>query len=150
MNRLRTNVVLTSLQLAGAGFFYRPDADHPDNTACFHCGSQIDGWEKDDDPAEEHLTLSSDCAWAIVMGVALRSNNPSNMEDSTEDRLFEARKATFKSDWPHEKKRGWTCKTDKMAAAGLHYTPTSESDDGVSCAYCKLAMDGWEPKDCPL
>jgi Inhibitor of Apoptosis domain len=72
------------------------------------------------------------------------------MEDPTDDRLFEARKATFGSRWPHENKRGWVCKTEKMAAAGWHFAPTAECEDLVSCAYCNLSLDGWEPKDSPL
>ena len=41
-----------------------------------------------------------------------------DMEDPTAERLEEARKATFAIGWPHESKRGWTCKTEKMVMAG--------------------------------
>ena len=58
--------------------------------------------------------------------------------------------ATFMDLWPHESKRGWVCKTAAMVSAGWHFAPTLESDDFVSCAYCKLSLDGWEPKDNPF
>ena len=72
------------------------------------------------------------------------------MEDPTQTRLSEARLATFMDLWPHESKRGWHCKTAAMVAAGWHFAPTPESDDFVSCAYCRLSLDGWEPKDNPF
>jgi len=37
-----------------------------------------------------------------------------------------------------------------MVDAGWKYTPTPEYDDMAMCAYCALALDGWEPKDQPL
>ncbi len=37
-----------------------------------------------------------------------------------------------------------------MVDAGWYYCPTAESDDFVTCAYCNLSLDGWEPKDNPL
>ena len=58
--------------------------------------------------------------------------------------------ATFMDLWPHDSKRGWVCKTAAMVSAGWHFAPTLESDDFVSCTYCKLSLDGWEPKDKPF
>ncbi len=40
--------------------------------------------------------------------------------------------------------------TVQMVDAGWYYCPTLESDDFVSCPYCSLCLDGWEPKDKPL
>lgn len=37
-----------------------------------------------------------------------------------------------------------------MVDAGWKYTPTPEYDDMATCAYCDLALDGWEPSDKPL
>ena len=82
------------------------------------------------------------------------------------EKMSEARKMTFGSRWPHESKRGWICKTQKvelkvppgkplltltlqMVDAGWYYCPTEESDDFVKCPYCNLSLDGWEPKDNP-
>ena len=82
-----------------------------------------------------------------MKNIAQDDIDPANMEDPTHSRLSEARKATFMARWPHEDKRGWLCKTSAMVNAGWHFAPTPESDDFVSCAYCKLSLDGWEPKD---
>lgn len=98
----------------------------------------------------EHLKLSSDCGWAILENSGQEAADISTMENPTNERLSEARRATFGSNWPHEHKRGWVCKTEKMVAAGWHFAPTPEFDDFVSCAYCNLSLDGWEPKDSPL
>lgn len=98
----------------------------------------------------EHLKLSSNCGWAIIKNIGQARDDVSTVEDPTDKRLLEARTSTFGSSWPHEHKRGWVCKAEKMAAAGWHFAPTPESEDFVSCAYCNLSLDGWEPKDSPL
>lgn len=138
-------------ELAKAGFYYKPSSESNDNTICFMCGRFLDGWEPDDDPIQEHLKHSSDCAWAILMDAAQNVRlDINNMDDPTGEHHADARRATFGIGWPHESKRGWTCKTEKMVEAGWYYAPTPESDDFVSCTYCKLSLDGWEPKDNPF
>ncbi len=62
------------------------------------------------------------------------------MEDPTCDRLRSARRATFRDLWPHDGKRGWQCKTDALVDSGFFFAPTPESEDFVSCAYCKLDL----------
>ena len=136
--------------LALAGFYYKPSIEAPDNTVCYMCERQLDGWEEDDDPIEEHLKHSDNCGWAVLMSLAKGTHDSISMEDPTQGRIAEARTATFEAGWPHEAKRGWLCKTEKMVQAGWHFAPTPDSDDFVSCAYCKLSLDGWEPKDNPL
>lgn len=37
-----------------------------------------------------------------------------------------------------------------MVEGGWYFCPTDESNDLASCVYCKLSLDGWEPKDDPL
>jgi hypothetical protein len=37
-----------------------------------------------------------------------------------------------------------------MVEGGWYFCPTEESNDLASCVYCKLSLDGWEPKDDPL
>ncbi|WEW54897.1 hypothetical protein PRK78_000324 [Emydomyces testavorans] len=37
-----------------------------------------------------------------------------------------------------------------MVEAGWYFCPNEESDDFVSCAYCNLSLDGWEPQDDPF
>jgi len=113
------------------------------------CRRDLDGWEVEDVPLEEHLKHSPECGWAIVMDLGRDGFDPTTMEDPTQTRLSEARRATFGDLWPHENKRGWLCKSSALSNAGWHYCPTPESDDFVSCSYCKLSLDGWEPKDNP-
>lgn len=36
-------------------------------------------------------------------------------EDPMSEKMVEARRATFKDTWPHEGKRGWKCKVQKVS-----------------------------------
>lgn len=49
-----------------------------------------------------------------MMDIVRRSSNPAEIEDPTSARIVEARRATFSSMWPHDGKRGWLCKTEKV------------------------------------
>ncbi|EOD53158.1 putative chromosome segregation protein [Neofusicoccum parvum UCRNP2] len=134
--------------LARAGFYYSPSANHPDNVVCFMCDRKLDGWEPEDVPALEHLSHAPDCAWAINVCLSLR--DPDENEDPMSEKMVAARTATFAGSWPHEKKKSWKCKTKKMVEAGWCYDPSPDYDDGASCFYCMLSLDGWEPKDNPM
>lgn len=137
---------LSPQALAEAGFYHAPKRDLDDNVKCFLCAKNIDGWEEGDDALLEHLKHSSDCGWAIVS--ALQAGHEElRTEDPMGERMMEARMATFGDLWPHDSKRGWVSKSKQMAAAGWKYTPTEESEDLATCAYCALGLDGWEPKD---
>ncbi|KAI1177894.1 hypothetical protein F4777DRAFT_586925 [Nemania sp. FL0916] len=135
--------------LARAGFYFAPTPQYPDNTACFLCGKNVEGWEDDDNPFEEHLRHSPHCGWAIVTGIETGLGDYA-LDDPAGSQMIEARKATFGGRWPHEGKRGWKCKTKQLVDAGWKYTPTMDSDDMATCTYCQLALDGWEPKDNPM
>ncbi|KAF1992065.1 hypothetical protein K402DRAFT_450191 [Aulographum hederae CBS 113979] len=135
-------------ELAKAGFFFKPGTRSPDNVQCFVCKRQLDGWEAGDDPALEHLSHGPDCGWAV--NICLGRVPEQADEDPMSDRYIDARKATFMGSWPHEHRKGWKCKEKKMVEAGWCYEPTPENDDGVTCFYCNLSLDGWEPKDNPL
>src|ERR1700761_1000663 len=37
-----------------------------------------------------------------------------------------------------------------MVEAGWVYDPSPDNEDGVSCPYCGLSLDGWERKDDPM
>ncbi|KAJ5285180.1 hypothetical protein N7524_000486 [Penicillium chrysogenum] len=137
-------------ELAHAGFYYKPYETNPDNTTCFECHRALDGWEEDDNPITEHLKHAPDCGWAIMMDLQQNSSNPASIEDPTGDRITQARLATFGTAWPHDGKKGWVCQSDKMVEAGWYFCPTDESNDLASCVYCKLSLDGWEPKDNPF
>ncbi|KAJ5430732.1 hypothetical protein N7491_007748 [Penicillium cf. griseofulvum] len=137
-------------ELAHAGFYYKPYETNPDNTTCFECHRALDGWEEDDNPVTEHLKHAPDCGWAIMMDLQQNSSNPATIEDPTGDRITQARLATFGTAWPHDGKKGWVCQSEKMVEGGWYFCPTDESNDLASCVYCKLSLDGWEPKDDPL
>ncbi|KAI1617215.1 baculoviral IAP repeat-containing 2/3/4 [Exophiala viscosa] len=141
----------TPEELARAGFYYKPSKESNDNTECYLCQRSLNGWEPDDDPVQEHLKHASDCGWVILMdAVQNGSIDVDAMEDPTGQHFAQARTDTFSIGWPHEGKRGWTCKIRNMVEAGWYYAPTPDSEDYVSCAHCKLSLDGWEPKDNPF
>ncbi|PYH92677.1 hypothetical protein BO71DRAFT_18794 [Aspergillus ellipticus CBS 707.79] len=137
-------------ELAHAGFFYNPYATNPDNTTCFLCQRALDGWEEDDNPITEHLKHTKDCGWAIMMDIQQHSSNPAEIEDPTGEWIAQARQATFGESWPHDGKRGWVCQSEKMVEGGWYFCPNEESNDLATCPYCKLSLDGWEPKDDPF
>lgn len=103
------------MQLAKAGFFYKPTSTNPDNATCYLCLCNLDGWEEDDDPVAEHLKHSPACGWALTTSIeqAVESGERS-LEDPMSKRLLEARAMTFGTTWPHESKRGWVCKSQKV------------------------------------
>ncbi|KAL9578459.1 MAG: hypothetical protein Q9203_007090 [Teloschistes exilis] len=139
----------TLTQLAKAGFFFSPGPATPDNTICFCCHASLHGWEEDDNAIEQHSQLSPYCAWNIITRIEQNIEHGSiPQEDPMDETLLEARRTTF-ANWPHEDKKGWICKTQKMIESGWYYCPTKEGDDLTRCCYCSLALDGWEPKDDP-
>ncbi|KAF2149232.1 hypothetical protein K461DRAFT_296714 [Myriangium duriaei CBS 260.36] len=135
----------TPAELAFAGFYYNPSPKAEDNVVCFHCHVKLDGWEIDDIPIREHLAHSPDCAWAVSTSVTLGNED----RDPLSEKLLAARLATFGTSWPYEKKRGWKCKSKKLAEAGWCMDPSMAGEDGTTCFYCNLSLDGWEPKDDP-
>lgn len=101
--------------MAEAGLIFRPTASAPDNATCFLCQVNLDGWELDDDPAAEHLKLSPSCGWAINVCIERNPEVYIDEDDApTSEKMTEARKLTFASAWPHESKKGWLCKTQKV------------------------------------
>ena len=105
-----------SEQLAQAGFYYNPTSSNPDNVTCYLCRSNLDGWEETDNAVDEHLSHSQDCGWAITMSVeqAIEKGLGEALDDPLSGRMLEARKMTFATGWPHEEKRGWLCKVQKV------------------------------------
>ncbi|XP_014482777.1 PREDICTED: baculoviral IAP repeat-containing protein 5 [Dinoponera quadriceps] len=47
--------------MAAAGFYAIGNNDEPDLVECFICGKQLDGWEPDDDPWDEHVKHQTNC-----------------------------------------------------------------------------------------
>ncbi|KAG8629014.1 hypothetical protein KVT40_002879 [Elsinoe batatas] len=136
----------TAKDLAFAGFYFAPTSNSEDNVKCFHCEVKLDGWEIDDSPLKEHIAHSAECAWAITTSVALDNED----RDPMSEKLLTARLETFGSSWPYEKKRGWKPKSKKLAEAGWSMDPSLRAEDGTTCFYCQLSLDGWEPKDDPI
>ncbi|KAL8677428.1 MAG: hypothetical protein Q9186_006136 [Xanthomendoza sp. 1 TL-2023] len=101
-------------QLAKAGFYYNPKASTPDNTTCYLCHTSLDGWEEDDNPIREHSNLSPDCGWAAIARIEQNIEDGADEQDNPmNETLLDARRMTFGANWPHENKRGWTCKIEK-------------------------------------
>lgn len=97
----------------------------------------------------EHIKHSPTCGWAIMTAIEADLGEYRQLHP-LEPALIDARKATFGGRWPYESKKGFKCKTKQLAEAGWKYTPTLESDDMATCAYCQLALDGWEAGDKPM
>lgn len=94
--------------LAYAGFLFKPTSASPDNVQCFHCQTQLDGWEPNDVPAYEHLTHSPNCGFALNLCIRLRDGDPGrNEEDPLSERMMEARRETFQDLWPLDVAAGY-------------------------------------------
>uniref|UniRef100_A0A8C0GPF1 Baculoviral IAP repeat containing 5 n=1 Tax=Chelonoidis abingdonii TaxID=106734 RepID=A0A8C0GPF1_CHEAB len=55
--------------MAEAGFIHCPSENGPDVVQCFFCFKELEGWEPEDDPLDEHRKHSSGCAF-----LSLRKN----------------------------------------------------------------------------
>ncbi|KAL8807889.1 MAG: hypothetical protein Q9200_004489 [Gallowayella weberi] len=111
----------TPAQLAKAGFYYNPETSEPDNTTCYLCRTNLSGWEEDDNPIQEHLSLSPGCGWAAVARIEQNiEDGVKEQDDPMNETLLDARRMTFGANWPHENKRGWICKTEKVCMRPLH------------------------------
>ncbi|NXT78462.1 BIRC5 protein, partial [Zapornia atra] len=51
----------TPERMAAAGFVHCPSENCPDAAQCFFCFKELEGWEPDDDPLEEHKKHSARC-----------------------------------------------------------------------------------------
>lgn len=94
--------------LAWAGFIFKPTSASPDNVQCFHCQTQLDGWEPNDVPAFEHLTHSPDCGFAINVCIRIRDGDPGRIEDDPlSENMSKARRETFQDLWPLDVSAGY-------------------------------------------
>ncbi|KAK4098324.1 hypothetical protein N658DRAFT_477355 [Parathielavia hyrcaniae] len=140
---------LSPVALAKAGFYFEPHPKSPDNVVCFLCSKSLDGWEEHDDAVEEHLRHSPTCGWAIMAAIETGFGNYGKVHP-LDPAMIEARKATFAGRWPYEPKKGFKGKTKKLVEGGWKYTPSLDADDMTTCAYCNLALEGWESGDNPF
>ncbi|XP_008102410.1 baculoviral IAP repeat-containing protein 5 isoform X1 [Anolis carolinensis] len=53
----------TPERMAEAGFIHTPSENAPDVAQCFVCFKELEGWEPEDDPMEEHQRHSPNCAF---------------------------------------------------------------------------------------
>lgn len=61
----------TGLIMARAGFYYNPIQPGDDEASCCYCGINLDAWEQDDNPVEEHKKRSPDClCFQSIMEIA--------------------------------------------------------------------------------
>jgi hypothetical protein len=107
---------------------------------------KLDGWESQDVPLQEHLAHSANCSIALSLSVSAKTEE----RDPMSPELVDARTSTFGDMWPHEHKKGWKPKVKQMVEAGWAYDPSPADEDGATCYYCNMSLDGWEPKDSPL
>ncbi|XP_069706483.1 baculoviral IAP repeat-containing protein 5-like [Phaenicophaeus curvirostris] len=59
----------TPERMAAAGFVHCPSENGPDVAQCFFCFKELEGWEPDDDPLEEHKKHSAGCAFLSLQKV---------------------------------------------------------------------------------
>lgn len=93
----------------------------------------MDGWEEDDNPVIEHLKHSPDCGWAINMGIEQQVND--KLKDPSSEEMLDARRMTFGVNWPHEHKRGWVCKTQKV-----NFASPCEAIPNLNCLDDRIGM----------
>ncbi|NXA42753.1 BIRC5 protein, partial [Eudromia elegans] len=53
-------------KMAAAGFVHCPSENCPDLAQCFFCFKELEGWEPEDDPVEEHGKHSAGCAFLAL------------------------------------------------------------------------------------
>lgn len=73
-----------------------------------------------------------------MVNVSQQSSNPAEIEDPSSEKMVEARRATFMSSWPHEGKRGWVCKTEKVIIEFYALLSQYSELTCFSCSWWKL------------
>ncbi|KAI9189335.1 hypothetical protein H9P43_000766 [Blastocladiella emersonii ATCC 22665] len=147
--------------MAKAGFFYCPEPDDHCAVRCFLCEKSLNGWDPDDDPFAEHFSHASYCAYAraVCLPTSLAARDPENPVFHVADDystfpmskdMEQAREGTFTGRWPHQGKRKFFATKNRMAKAGFFFDPLALGDDGATCIYCGVSLNGWSPDDNPL
>ncbi|XP_069809615.1 baculoviral IAP repeat-containing protein 5 isoform X2 [Dendropsophus ebraccatus] len=52
--------------MAAAGFIHCPGGNSPDVAQCFFCLKELEGWEPEDDPMDEHKKHSPACLFLTL------------------------------------------------------------------------------------
>ncbi|CDW99041.1 hypothetical protein [Sporisorium scitamineum] len=156
----KTSGIPTPTILANHGFYHAPTQQAPDTVSHFlYPDLHIDNWQPSDDPLarlEDALPGNSWCrifrsAQAALFDDASSTwtwQDPDLLPTSKE--MIQARKETFGSQWPYDRKKGWKPTSKKLAEAGFYFTPTDEEPDNAKCIYCSKSLGGWEKSDDPV
>ncbi|CAH3174183.1 unnamed protein product [Porites evermanni] len=56
----------TAEKMAEAGFFHSPNDRDADIARCFVCFKELEGWEPEDNPMEEHKSHSPKCEFLLL------------------------------------------------------------------------------------
>ncbi|KAK3705189.1 hypothetical protein QZH41_013985, partial [Actinostola sp. cb2023] len=59
------NCNCTAEMMAAAGFYHCPTDRDPDVARCFVCFKELEGWEPEDNPWEEHKRHSPNCVFLL-------------------------------------------------------------------------------------
>ncbi|RXG67139.1 Baculoviral IAP repeat-containing protein 5.2 [Armadillidium vulgare] len=59
-------MLCTKEKMAAAGFYFIGTKHEPDLVRCFVCFKELDGWEENDDPWEEHKSHSKNCPFILL------------------------------------------------------------------------------------
>lgn len=139
----------TALRLAQVGFYYDSKDIYNDNVTCYLCNCSYHGWKKDDIPMEIHQKTSPQCPLVIILSYSkewVRKPNEDKTYTPGSSSVCKARLATFKNWWPHTYPN---ITAERIAEAGLYYSPDIDSEDRVECAYCKAKFNYWTSSDNP-
>ncbi|EPZ30818.1 hypothetical protein O9G_003053 [Rozella allomycis CSF55] len=97
--------------MAEAGFYYAPSDTVKDCVACYACGLELDHWEKNDDPWEEHrvASIANTVAETLTILEPIQSL-------PIEDESMQSKPTVSKKKKPVAKRTGRNVKTSKAKA----------------------------------
>ncbi|CAB5180208.1 unnamed protein product [Rhizophagus irregularis] len=76
---------ITSKKMAKAGFYFAPTYTSEDNVFCMYCGIELDCWEPDDDPVEEHRKRGGDTCIFFAKTPSKSKKSRGNKKDADVD-----------------------------------------------------------------
>ncbi|PWN40331.1 BIR-domain-containing protein [Ceraceosorus guamensis] len=95
----------TSAKLAKAGFHFTPapdEEDEADRATCIYCDRALGGWEKADDPIEEHRRREPECPYFTATLLPVDTSEVDVATESASRRKVAASKKTTRSDQVEE------------------------------------------------
>ncbi|KIJ09077.1 hypothetical protein PAXINDRAFT_17833 [Paxillus involutus ATCC 200175] len=72
----------TSVKMARAGFVYTPQVAGDDTVTCLYCNLSLGGWEKDDDPIQEHRSRVSKSGTACPFVLSVKPTRLTSAQPS--------------------------------------------------------------------